>query len=58
MKAEGMIFYSSEEVHMAYNEKVVELNASIKIRIKDLDDKTKSSSDIKFTFNININIMS
>jgi DNA-directed RNA polymerase subunit beta' len=46
VKGEGLTFYSSEEVHMAYNEKVVELNASIKIRIKDLDDKAKSSSKI------------
>ena len=46
VKGEGLTFYSSEEVHMAYNEKVVELNASIKIRIKDLDDKAKSNSKI------------
>jgi DNA-directed RNA polymerase subunit beta' len=30
VKGEGLTFYSSEEVHIAYNEKVVELNASIK----------------------------
>jgi len=46
VKGEGLTFYSSEEVHMAYNEKVVELNASIKIRIKDLVGKTKSNSKI------------
>jgi DNA-directed RNA polymerase subunit beta' len=46
VKGEGLTFYSSEEVHIAYNEKVVELNASIKIRIKDLDDNAKSNHKI------------
>jgi DNA-directed RNA polymerase subunit beta' len=31
VKGEGLIFYSTEEVHIAYNEKRVELNAMIKI---------------------------
>ncbi len=34
---EGLTFYSTEEVHIAYNENKVELNASIKIRIKVYD---------------------
>ena len=33
-----MIFYSSEEVHIALNEKRVELNAMIKIRAKDFNE--------------------
>jgi len=38
VKGEGLTFYSSEEVYIAYNEKVVELNASIKIRIKVINE--------------------
>ncbi len=34
---EGLTFYSVEEVHIAYNEKRVDLNATIKIRAKDLN---------------------
>ena len=37
VKGEGLIFYSTEEVHIAYNEKRVELNAMIKIRAKDFN---------------------
>ena len=32
VKGEGLIFYSAEEVNIAYNEKRVDLNAMIKIR--------------------------
>jgi DNA-directed RNA polymerase subunit beta' len=35
---EGLTFYSAEEVVMAYNEKKVELNASIKIRAIDFNE--------------------
>ena len=35
VKGEGMIFYSSEEVNIAYNEKNVDLHAKIKIRLND-----------------------
>ena len=38
VKGEGLIFYSSEEVHIALNEKRVELNAMIKIRAKDFNE--------------------
>ena len=38
VKGEGLTFYSVEEVHIAYNEKKVELNAIIKIRTKVLYD--------------------
>ena len=36
-KGEGMTFYSPEEVHIAYNEGLIELHAVIKVRIKDKD---------------------
>ena len=39
VKGEGLTFYSVEEVHIAYNEKIVELNAIIKIRTKVLNDE-------------------
>ena len=34
---EGLTFYSVEEVHIAYNEKRVDLNAMVKIRAKDFN---------------------
>ena len=39
VKGEGLIFYSVEEVHIAYNEKRVDLNANIKIRAKDFNEE-------------------
>jgi len=39
IKGEGLIFYSVEEVHIAYNEKRVDLNAMIKIRAKDFNNQ-------------------
>ena len=38
VKGEGLIFYSHEEVKIAYNENKVDLNASINLRTKDLDE--------------------
>ena len=38
VKGEGLTFYSSEEVNIAYNEERVDLNAMIKIRAKDFDE--------------------
>ncbi len=38
IKGEGLTFYSSEEVVIAYNEKQVDLNAVIKIRTKDFNE--------------------
>ena len=35
---EGSVFYSPEEVNIAYNEHKVHLNASIKVRTHDLDE--------------------
>ena len=36
---EGLTFYSPEEAIIAFNEKRVELNAEIKIRVKDINEK-------------------
>ena len=38
VKGEGLIFYSSDEVNIAYNENKVDLNASIKVKASDLDE--------------------
>lgn len=38
VKGEGLTFYSAEEAIIAYNEKMVDLNAEIKIRTKDFDE--------------------
>jgi DNA-directed RNA polymerase subunit beta' len=39
VNGEGLTFYSVEEVHIAYNEKRVDLNATIKIRTKVLNEE-------------------
>ena len=39
IKGEGLTFYSVEEVHIAHNEKRVDLNAIIKIRAKDFNEE-------------------
>ncbi|MEH6407737.1 MAG: DNA-directed RNA polymerase subunit beta', partial [Leeuwenhoekiella sp.] len=41
VKGEGITFYSPEEVVIAYNQKIVEINASIKIRTKDFNEEGK-----------------
>ena len=46
VKGEGMIFYSSEEVKIAYNEEIVDLHAIIKVRMTE--DKAVSSKDRLF----------
>ncbi len=46
VKGEGITFYSPEEVNIAFNEKKVELNASIKVRTKDLNEKGESVNKI------------
>ncbi len=38
VKGEGLTFYSPDEVVIAYNEKRVDLNASIKVRTKDYNE--------------------
>ncbi|HLN72359.1 MAG TPA: DNA-directed RNA polymerase subunit beta' [Prolixibacteraceae bacterium] len=37
-KGEGMTFYSTEEVIIAYNEGVVELHAIVKVKVEDIDE--------------------
>ncbi len=39
VKGEGMTFYSPEEVNIAFNEKVIDLNANIKVRTRDLNEE-------------------
>lgn len=39
VKGEGLTFYSSEEVVIAFNEKKVELNAGIKVRAVDFNEE-------------------
>ena len=39
VKGEGLTFYSAEEVEIAFNEKMVELNAGIKVRAKDFNEE-------------------
>ena len=43
---EGLTFYSPDEVEIAYNEKRVNLNASIKVRVKDLNEAGELESKI------------
>lgn len=38
VNGEGLTFYGSEEVEIAYNERKVALHANIKVKIKDLDE--------------------
>ncbi len=38
VKGEGMTFYSPEEVNIAYNEKRIDLHASIKVKVDDIVD--------------------
>ena len=37
-RGEGMIFYSTEEVIIAYNEGVTELHAIVKVKVEDVDE--------------------
>ena len=39
VKGEGLTFYSSEEVEIAFNEGMVDLNAGIKVRAKDFNEE-------------------
>ena len=41
IKGEGSIFYSPEEVLIAYNEKQLDLHAHIKVKVKDLDENNE-----------------
>ncbi|MCK7590042.1 DNA-directed RNA polymerase subunit beta' [Subsaxibacter sp. CAU 1640] len=46
VKGEGLTFYSFEEVNIAYNEKKVDLNASIKVRAVDFNEEGKLAPKI------------
>lgn len=46
VRGEGLSFYSPEEVTIAYNEKKVDLNASIKVRTKDYNEDGRLVSQI------------
>ncbi len=46
VKGEGLTFYSPEEVTIAFNEERVELNASIKVRTKDVDENGEQVTKI------------
>jgi len=37
-RGEGMIFYSTEEVIIAYNENVIDLHAIVKVKVEDVDE--------------------
>ncbi|MFS4469428.1 DNA-directed RNA polymerase subunit beta' [Maribacter sp. 2210JD10-5] len=39
IKGEGLTFYSAEEVEIAFNEGMVDLNAGIKVRAKDFNEE-------------------
>ena len=46
VKGEGITFYSSEEVEIAFNEGKVDLNAGIKVRAKDFNEEGELVSKI------------
>ncbi|MBO6631257.1 DNA-directed RNA polymerase subunit beta' [Psychroserpens sp.] len=46
VKGEGLTFYSPEEVTIAYNEKVVDLNAGIKVRTQDFNEEGELTTQI------------
>jgi DNA-directed RNA polymerase subunit beta' len=37
-RGEGMVFYSTEEVVIAYNEGVIDLHAIVKVKVEDVDE--------------------
>ena len=49
IKGEGSTFYSPEEVNIAFNEKKVDLNASIKVRTKDFNEAGELTTQIVTT---------
>ncbi|PWL37409.1 DNA-directed RNA polymerase subunit beta' [Flagellimonas aquimarina] len=46
IKGEGLTFYSAEEVEIAFNEGMVDLNAGIKVRAKDFNEEGELVSQI------------
>jgi len=49
VKGEGLIFYSDEEVNIAYNEKQVDLHAIVKVRVQTLENGLPVSKIIETT---------
>ncbi|WP_185861139.1 DNA-directed RNA polymerase subunit beta' [Blattabacterium cuenoti] len=49
VKGEGLIFYSPEEVEIAYNQRVVDLHASIKVKVLIREEKKFFSKIIETT---------
>jgi len=49
VKGEGMTFYSAEEVTIAFNERVVDLHAIIKVRLKSTENGEEKVSIIETT---------
>ncbi|MBJ7881471.1 DNA-directed RNA polymerase subunit beta' [Gelidibacter salicanalis] len=49
IKGEGLTFYSAEEVNIAYNEKMVDLNAAIKVRTEAFNDEGELTKQIVST---------
>ena len=46
IKGEGLTFYSPEEVNIAFNEEMVDLNAGIKVRTQDLGENGEQVTKI------------
>ena len=46
IKGEGLTFYSPEEVTIAFNEEMVDLNAGIKVRTQDIDENGEQVTKI------------
>jgi len=49
IKGEGLIFYSPEEVNIAFNEGQVDLNAKIKVRTQDVENEKEVTKIIDTT---------
>ena len=44
-RGEGMVFYSTEEVVIAYNENVIDLHAIVKVKVVDVDENGEKCSN-------------
>jgi DNA-directed RNA polymerase subunit beta' len=49
VKGEGLTFYSAEEVIIAHNERKVDLNAGIKVKVHDIDENGNEVFQLKET---------
>jgi DNA-directed RNA polymerase subunit beta' len=45
-RGEGMVFYSTEEVVIAYNENVIDLHAIVKVKVADVDENGETFKHI------------